>query len=106
MQQKGPAQKSRGGLVLFAVNTPSGFGLTVSILTEPCLSARVVEHVQCCQHHTFCTPAPPVPTILTLCHQMRRHEIRESAECQTLCLPFASGYMYAEIACSWFQKSP
>ena len=28
-----------------------------------------------------------------------------TAECQTLCLPFASGYTYAEIAYSWFQMS-
>ena len=35
MLQKSPAQKPRGGLVLPAVNPPSGRGLTVGILTEP-----------------------------------------------------------------------
>ena len=97
---KGFGEKPRGRLVLPAVNPRSGHGLTVGILTEPCLSARVVEHVQRCQHHTFRTPALPVPTVRT-----RPHEIRESAEYQTLCLPFASGYTYTEIASSWFQKS-
>ena len=65
----------------------------------------MVEHVLRCQHHTFRTPAPPVQTILTPCGRMRRHEIQESAECQMLCLPFASGYTYAEIACPRFWKS-
>ena len=46
MQQKGPAQKPQGGLVLPAVNPPFGHGLTVDILTEPRFSARMVEHVQ------------------------------------------------------------
>ena len=39
MQQKGLAQKPRGGLILPAVNPPFGHGLTVGILTEPRLSA-------------------------------------------------------------------